>query len=133
MSHAPFDPETDGAALDTLLSQHLNAPAEQLTPSSGFVHSVMDTIHQQAAEPPPLAFPWPRVLPGALASLSALIVFFVYAWTRRSPTGPVLHTVLSYTLPSFSPIALALCWSALAVCLSMAIGAAAFRLASRNP
>ncbi len=50
---ANFDP------IDRILSAD-----EQLVPSSGFVSSVMERVREQAAAPPPIPFPWKRMLPG---------------------------------------------------------------------
>jgi hypothetical protein len=36
----------------------------ELVPSSGFAASVMERIHQEAAAPPPIPFPWKRAVPG---------------------------------------------------------------------
>lgn len=45
------------------------AAEEPLIPSSGFLSSVMDRVHQEAAAPAPIPFPWKRAIPGiALAA-----------------------------------------------------------------
>jgi hypothetical protein len=129
MSHTPPHQKADDA-LDNLLQSHLNAPAEQLAPSSGFVLSVMDAIQQQATEPAPVAFPWKRVLPGAIAILCALVAFIVYAYAGRHSTPAIRpNLVLSST---FTSSEITLCWIALAVCLSVITVAASFRLAGRS-
>jgi hypothetical protein len=38
-----------------------------IEPSSGFVTDVMAAVHRQAAEPPPLPFPWLRFATGLAA------------------------------------------------------------------
>jgi len=129
MSHTPINP-MDDTALDSLLQNHLNAPAEELTPSSGFVLSVMDAIHQQATEPAPIAFPWKRVLPGAIAILCALVAFIVYAYAGRHSTPAVRPNLITPSALTSSEITL--CWVALAVCLSIVTVAASFRLAGRK-
>ena len=53
--------------LDRLLSTE-----EPLVPSAGFTARVMDAVHDAAALPPPLPFPWGRFLTGVLASLTSL-------------------------------------------------------------
>ncbi|HEX9200501.1 MAG TPA: hypothetical protein VF865_13135, partial [Acidobacteriaceae bacterium] len=65
--------------IDHLLDEHLAAESDQVAPSSGFVLSVMDSIHAQATEPPPIAFPWRRVLPGIAAVLCGLIALALFA------------------------------------------------------
>jgi hypothetical protein len=123
MNLNPSTSETD-AALDRLLQTHLAAPAEQLTASSGFALSIMETIHQQAIEPPPIAFPWRRVLPGAIAILCALVAFVLFL------TGPrVLHPLafssLTYREAILSSVLMAACISGIVVAVS-------FRLAGRD-
>jgi hypothetical protein len=57
-----FDAPSPGpidSALDRILSSD-----EQLVPSSGFVSAVMERVHEEAAAPPPIPFPWKRMLPG---------------------------------------------------------------------
>lgn len=46
---------------------------EELVPSSGFVSGVMDRVREEAAAPEPIAFPWNRVLPGAVAVAIGLV------------------------------------------------------------
>lgn len=143
MSHRPLNrkattpdhTDLDTLDLDALLARRFNTPEEQLTPSSGFVVSVMDTIHQRASEPPPLAFPWRRAVPGLIAVLSAFLTFFLYAWDQRDASQtlaqPHAHH-LALALPILSTAGLALCWSACAICLSIAIAAAAFRFTNHD-
>lgn len=40
------------------------ASEEELMPSSGFLSLVMERIHEEAAAPPPIPFPWKRAVPG---------------------------------------------------------------------
>lgn len=49
------------------------AKQETIVPSPHFLTSVMRAVAQEAASPPPLAFPWVRALPGLLATLAAVI------------------------------------------------------------
>ena len=120
-------------AIDMLLQEHLAASTEQLTPSSGFVLSVMDAIHTQAVEPPPIAFPWRRVLPGAVAALGILVAFVLFifmgnAGNVSSATQPHLIAALS----SLTPVETAAAWTLLAGCLSLILAALSFRLANRR-
>jgi hypothetical protein len=48
--------------LDRILSSE-----DRLEPSSGFATKVMDAVRRQAAEPPPLPFPWFRFAVGLAA------------------------------------------------------------------
>ncbi len=139
MSHRPLDRKasmpdhaaSEQVALDDLLSRRFNAPEEQLAPSSGFVLAVMDEVHQSVSVPSPLAFPWSRVVPGLIAVLSSFIAFFLYAWNKHDAHRP-FDPHLAVALPVFSPAGLVLCWSACALCLSIAIAAAAFRFTNHD-
>jgi hypothetical protein len=56
------------ANLDRIL-----ASEEELTPSSGFVASVMDRVREEAAAPQPIPFPWKRALPGMVIAAAVLV------------------------------------------------------------
>jgi hypothetical protein len=124
--------------IDGLLDAHLAGPDDELAPSSGFVLSVMESIRAQASEPPPIAFPWRRVVPGSIAvlcGLAALIVVALRALEAGAATGPAtpIHSrlALSFT-PAFTSGEVVLGWVVLAACLSLAAIAASFRLAGRS-
>jgi hypothetical protein len=133
MNPNPATNESD-AALDRLLQAHLAAPAEQLTPSSGFALSVMDSIHQQATEPPPIAFPWRRVLPGAIAILCALAGYALFVVTGRAGTpvfaaAPWAHLHASSTFTSGEVVLFSVLVAASVSAIAIA---ASFRLAGRS-
>jgi hypothetical protein len=46
---------------------------EQLTPSSGFVASVMERVRAEAAALEPISFPWKRILPAVVLLAGALV------------------------------------------------------------
>jgi hypothetical protein len=48
----------EDAEMDRILSNQ-----DEIVPSSGFPASVMEAVRREAAEPPPIAFPWARALP----------------------------------------------------------------------
>lgn len=50
------------------------AGGKNITPSPGFLPSVMKAVEAEAAAPQPATFPWLRALPGLLALLAALVV-----------------------------------------------------------
>jgi len=54
-----------GAMIDAEID-HILAGEEELIPSSGFMASVMESVQQDAALPPPIPFPWKLALPGLL-------------------------------------------------------------------
>jgi hypothetical protein len=120
--------------LDLLLQAHLASPAEHLTPSSGFVLSVMDTIQQQVTEPSPIAFPWRRALPGAIAVLCGLVVFLFFAFSRAA-VGPGVTPGVSANPPLHLAVtegATVLGSVLLASCISIVAVVASFRLAGRS-
>jgi len=45
---------------------HILASEEPLIPSSGFLESVMESVREEAAAPPPIPFPWKRAIPAIL-------------------------------------------------------------------
>jgi hypothetical protein len=53
--------EKDQSRIDAIL-----ATEEDLIPSSGFLASVMVSVHEEARLPKPIPFPWKRALPGIL-------------------------------------------------------------------
>jgi hypothetical protein len=70
MNQAKIDHST---MLDAKIEAIL-ASEEELIPSSGFLASVMESVREEAAAPPPIPFPWKRALPGILATTG------VFAW-----------------------------------------------------
>jgi len=48
------------------------ATEEEVAPSSGFLVSVMERVHEEARVPAPIPFPWKRALPGFVL---AVLVF----------------------------------------------------------
>jgi len=135
MTHAPT-PEPMDDAVDRLVDAHLASASDDLAPSSGFAASVMDSIYAQAIEPPPIAFPWRRVLPGAIAVVCALLalVVFVIRTAKASPGAASSSSavVQSHLALSFTPSEVTLGWILLAACLSIAAIAASFRLTGRS-
>jgi hypothetical protein len=121
--------------VDRLLDEHLSQPAEQLAPSSCFVHSVMESVRAQASAPPPLFFPW-RYLSSATVALACGLVAFVIFAARP---GSSLQQTIAATLQSYRTLALSLtpaqvtlCWSWFATFLSIAAIAASFRITGNN-
>jgi hypothetical protein len=53
--------------------ERMLADESAITPSAGFLTSVMEAVEREAAAPPPLEFPWFRALPGLLATAAAII------------------------------------------------------------
>lgn len=130
-------PTTDDA-LDRLIDQQLAGNSEQLAPSSGFALSVMEAIETQVAEPPPIAFPWRRALPGLaalLCCLSVLAIMLLQARTGATLAGYQPQSGAQYMdllKHRFSARDMALSWIAVAAFLSIAAVAASFRFAGRR-
>jgi len=117
------DPVAD--PLDSILLAEFNS-AEQIRPSSGFALSVMDAIHEQVVVPPPIPFPWKRVLPFAIAALCALVGFVLWVILR---SGPSVSRSYSINFPTFTAADATLCWIALAFGLTLIAVFSSFWLA----
>lgn len=79
--------ETEASGIDRIL-----AAEDQLVPSSGFLASVMERIHEEAAAPPPIPFPWKRAVPGLV------FVTGVLGWSAFKLVHQGLPTVGGITL-----------------------------------
>jgi hypothetical protein len=108
------------------------AAEEKLIPSSGFLASVMERVHEEAAAPPPIPFPWKRAVPGILLAsgvfgwgASELIHLWLPAVSAISLTAPHLSAVLVQPLEQAS-------WIALALGVSLASWLLSQRLAGRS-
>ncbi|MGD0519721.1 MAG: hypothetical protein ABSA48_00565 [Terracidiphilus sp.] len=112
--------ETDHSRIETILSTE-----EALIPSSGFLASVMESVHEEARLPQPIPFPWKRAVPGILLASG------VFAWaavelarhalpavSRISLTPPHLYAALERPLEQAGWVALALAASLLSWLLS---------------
>ena len=125
--------------LDRIVSRQQQK--EEIIPSSGFVSSVMDAVHQQAAAPPPIPFPWKRALPGLIASLAlavGMVVHFVRLGVTNTapfvqeasapPSSPQLQDTLTHILDA--SIHLGLGWILFALLLSLITAKLSMRLAA---
>jgi hypothetical protein len=72
-----------GDELDRILARE-----DDLTPSSGFVSSVMDAVRRDAATPPAIPFPWTRAVPGFAAWVVTLaaVAASAFGWIE-DPSG----------------------------------------------
>jgi hypothetical protein len=104
--------EAAQTALDRIL-----ATEEALIPSSGFLASVMGSVREEAAAPPPIPFPWKRAVPGMVLTAG------VFGWGA--------FELISRGLPVVSSIVLAPPHLSEAVVLSLQqAGWVAFALAA---
>jgi hypothetical protein len=125
--------EDNDKILDRLLDEHFAGESEPLTPSSGFALSVMESIEAQATLPPPIAFPWSRVLPGLVAVLCGLVVFVLMLWRSAGSAATESHAKLGLSgYHAVTATDSALGWVLVAACLSVAAVAASFRMTGRS-
>jgi hypothetical protein len=121
--------------VDRLLDEHLTQPAQQLAPSSGFVHSVMESVHAQASAPPPLIFPWRSLLSATVAIACGLVAFVIYAVRAGSNLEHIFEAALQSYLTlalSLTPGQVLLCWIWLVTFISVTAIAASFRITGNN-
>lgn len=102
----------DSKAIEKI-DQALSAD-EQLVPSSGFLSAVMERVHEEAAAPPPIPFPWKRALPGILLAVAVfgwalwqLLRYLPQAVGRISFSTPQLSVASTHDLLNLGWIALA--------------------------
>jgi len=136
MTHTP-NPDPTDAVIDRMVDAHLTAAGNELTPSSGFAALVMESIQAQATEPPPIAFPWGRVLPGAIAAifgLMALVVFAIRAAKESIVAAPSNSATLAHVEQalSFTHGQAMEVWFLLAACLTVVAIIVSFRLTHRS-
>lgn len=104
------------------------ATEEQLIPSSGFLASVMDRVHDESRMPAPIPFPWKRAIPGILLTL------VVFGWSAFQFVRQAVLAIraFTFTLPQFNMSASrpvdAAAWVALAFVVSLASWMLARRL-----
>jgi hypothetical protein len=126
------EPERAGvnpaAGIETEID-HILATEEELIPSSGFLSSVMESVQEQAAAPPPIAFPWKRAIPGILLT-SGVFGWGAVELVRLAP--PLLRS-LAFSSTHLSAAAVVslenAAWVALALGTSLASWLFARRLA----
>jgi hypothetical protein len=124
---AQIDPELN--LFDAKLGAHFNESDAQLTPASGFVITVMDAIYEETSAPPPIPFPWRRMLPGGIALVCTLIAFAIFAVLNIHLAGVTIpRGLVRASLNSASRLLL---WSAVGAISALTVVAASFRL-TRN-
>jgi hypothetical protein len=111
---------------------HILASEEKLIPSSGFLASVMERVHEEARQPAPFPFPWKRAVPGILLAAG---VFGVGAYELVRQAIPAARA-LTLTQPHFSvsvqrPLEQA-AWVAFALAASLASWLLSRRLAGQS-
>jgi hypothetical protein len=94
-----------------------------IDPSPAFVRSVMAAVERESAGPPPLAFPWLRAAPIALAALGVLAFIVYTAWSGLSgaPLPSLNPSTASPLRPASTPVAIAIAVGLLASAASVAV------------
>ena len=97
-----------------------------IAPSSGFTDAVMRAVRYEAAAPPPIPFPWRRVLPIFAAAAALLIAVLVALPHRQSPPAfsiavpdALMPLLTAFAALPLGPLTLALLGSVAAVRLSL--------------
>ncbi len=98
---------------------------EDLISSSGFLASVMESVHEEARLPKPIPFPWKRAVPGILLAGGVLAwsAFELFRYGLPAVSGislipPHLASALEWPLEQAGWVALALGISLLSSLLS---------------
>jgi hypothetical protein len=84
--------KTNPAEAEQTALDHILATEDPLVPSSGFLASVMERVHEEAAAPPPIPFPWKRAIPGLV------FVSGVFSWSAFEVVRRGLPAVSTVTL-----------------------------------
>jgi hypothetical protein len=105
---------------------------EELIPSSGFLASVMERMHEEARIPAPIPFPWKRAIPGILLA-GGVFGWGAFEFARRAI--PAVQA-LALTQPHL-PVAVVrpleeAGWVALALAISLASWLLSRRIAGRG-
>lgn len=59
-------------AMEPVAIDRILATEEEIVPSSGFLVSVMERVHDEATAPTPIPFPWKRAIPGMFLAVGVL-------------------------------------------------------------
>lgn len=99
---------------------------EGLEPSSGLTRRVMEALEQDRQTPPPIPFPWMRLLPALLGALGIVVAFAVYLATGSPGPTPAIDAARWLEHPLAAPLgwaALSLIGSWIAYYMSMRLAA----------
>ncbi|HKI11661.1 MAG TPA: hypothetical protein VKA02_06060 [Candidatus Acidoferrum sp.] len=107
---------------------------EEILPSSGFVASVMEAVRRQASAPPPIPFPWKRILPSLTAaglSFVSVVVASIPLLRHGDPSRPLPPqwlSIIASVIAAWKTFGAN--WIALALILSLASLKLTMRFAS---
>ncbi len=98
-----------------------------IVPSAGFVSRVMDAVQAEAAAPPPIPFPWRRLLPFPAVALVAAAVWLANVIQSPPRAAPAWASVSFWLegMAALRPLALPVA----AVLLSLLLVEGSLRLA----
>lgn len=115
--------------LDEWLSR--DAGAIDIVPSSGFAERVMTAVRESADAPPPIPFPWLRVLPWAAVAIALVMAAVVRLVTGSAPSSADAEwpTAWLTQIQSASPDVV---WTTVGVLLSLVTIAFALRAGGRR-
>ena len=99
---------------------------EGLEPSSGLTRRVMEAVEQDRSTPPPIPFPWMRLLPALLGAFGIVVAFAVYLATGTQVPSPALDVARWLEHPLAAPLG----WAALSLIGSWAAVRVSMRLAA---
>ena len=116
MNRTPIDnAEMDPSKIDQIL-----ATEEDLVPTSGFLASVMERVHDEARMPAPLPFPWKRAIPGIVLA-TGVFGWGAFEFARQAIQASRTINVTQLQIPASveQPLEQA-GWVALALVISLA-------------
>ena len=99
---------------------------EGLEPSSGLTRRVLEALEQERSTPPPIPFPWMRLLPAFVGALGIVVAFAFYLATEPLTPTPALDLAQWLHHPLAAPLG----WAALALIGSWAVVRLSMRLAA---
>jgi hypothetical protein len=122
---------TESTGLIESRIEEILASDEEIVPSSGFLSTVMERVHEEASAPPPIPFPWKRALPG-LALVAGVFGWMGVELVRAGIPAMKQGLPATVQIPPglVQPLEQA-GWVALALAVSLASWLLARRLAGR--
>jgi hypothetical protein len=105
---------------------------EELIPSSGFLASVMERVHDEARMPTPLPFPWKRAIPGIVLA-SGVFGWGAVEFARQAIQASRTTSLTQLQIPASVERPLEQAgWVALALVISFASWVFSRRLAGQS-
>ena len=105
------------------------ASDDSIVPSSGFAASVMEAVRRDADVPPPIPFPWKRVLPGLVYCLGALAALLIMGLSQAGG-GTALSNRLTRILEAATDVGAE--WIAVALVVSLVSVVFSIRVVGRR-